>query len=217
MAETYQRQSPLAHRALDAHASDDIGNAAIVLAERRFLAKINIRGKADSAAVKQAIGVALPTEPNTVETGNNLAVLWLGPAEWMVVGPPNAEGAIEDCLNEALAGASIGVVDVTEGRTTIRVSGPMARDLLSMGCPLDLHPRSFGAGRCAQSSISRSPVILHQVDEAGVYDIFIERSQSDYLWTWMETGGGPYGIAIAREPETTAWRRPAKRKAKAGS
>ncbi|MBT6510822.1 MAG: hypothetical protein HOL02_10305 [Rhodospirillaceae bacterium] len=50
-----------------------------------------------------------------------------------------------------------------------------------------------------------------------MYDIFIERSQSDYLWTWMETGGGPYGIAIAREPETTAWRRPAKRKAKAGS
>jgi sarcosine oxidase subunit gamma len=213
VVETYLRQSPLAHRALDARIAGDTGDAALVLAERRFLAKINVRGKADGEAVKAAVGVALPTEPNTVAEGNNLCALWLGPAEWLIVGPANAESNMEDALNEALAGSSAGVVDVTEGRTTIRVSGSMARDVIAMGCPLDLHPRVFAPGRCAQSFISRSPILIHQVDDAPTFDIHIERSQSDYLWTWLETGGAPYGVAVAAEPETSGWRRPARRKA----
>jgi len=214
VADSYLRQSPLAQRALDARASDDAGEAALMLAERRFLAKINIRGKAASETVKQAIGVDLPSEPNTVAEGNNLCALWLGPAEWLVVGPTDAEEAIEAALSEALEGKSAAVVDVTEGSSTIRVAGQMARDVIAMGCPLDLHPRVFGPGRCAQSFLSRSPIIIHQVtDEA--FDIHIERSQTDYLWTWLETGGAPYGVAIAPEPETANWRRPPKRKAKA--
>ncbi len=208
MVETYLRQSPLAHRALDAQVSENIDDAALVLTERRFLAKINLRGKVDSDVVKAVVGVALPSEPNTVTDGNNLSALWLGPSEWLLVGPPNAENNMEDAFNEALEGASVGVVDVTEGRTTIRVSGPMARDVITMGCPLDLHPRVFQPGRCAQSFISRSPILIHQIDDTPTFDIHIERSQSDYLWTWLETGGAPYGVAIAPEPEMTNWCRP---------
>lgn len=212
MAESYLRQSPLAQRALDARVAHDTLAAGLVLSERRFLAKINLRGRIDSAAVKAAVGVELPTEPNTVTEGNNIAALWLGPSEWLLVGPGEAEKAINDALVEGLEGMSAGIVDVTEGRTVIRVAGPMARDVLSMGCPLDLHPRVFGAGRCAQSFIVRSTVILHQVDDAPVYDVFVERSQSDYLFHWFETSGAPYGVAIAAEPEGSSWRRPPRRK-----
>ena len=217
MVETYLRQSPLAQRALEARSGADTSGAGLVLAERPYLAKINLRGKAASAAVKAAVGVELPAEPNMVAEGNNIAVLWLGPAEWLLIGPVGAEKAIADALEEGLAGASVGIVDVTEGRTTIRVAGPMARDVLSMGCPLDLHPRVFGAGRCAQSFIVRSTVILHQVDDAPVYDVFVERSQSDYLFQWFETSGAPYGVAIAAETPTGSWRRPARRKTDDGA
>jgi len=212
VVESYLRQSPLAQRALETRVTDATEGAGLVITERRFLAKINLRGKADSDAVKAAVGVALPAEANTVAEGNNIAALWLGPAEWLLVGPAGAEAAINDALVEALAGSSTGIVDVTEGRTTIRLSGPMARDVLSMGCPLDLHPRFFGAGRCAQSFIVRSTIILHQVEDAPVYDVFVERSQSDYLFQWFETAGAPYSVAVAQEPSTGAWRRPARRK-----
>lgn len=212
MAESYLRQSPLAQRALDTRVAGDTSGAGLVLSERRFLAKINLRGKADSAAVKAAVGVELPGEPNTVAEGNNIAALWLGPAEWLLVGPAGAEKAINEALVEGLEGASVGIVDVTEGRTVIRIAGPMARDVLSMGCPLDLHPRVFGAGRCAQSFIVRSTVILHQVDDAPTFDVFVERSQSDYLFQWLETSGAPYGVAVAEEPATGAWRRPPRRR-----
>lgn len=212
MAESYLRQSPLAQRALDARVAGDTSGAGLVLSERRYLAKINLRGKAASEAVKAAVGVELPAEPNTVAQGNNIAALWLGPAEWLLVGPVDAEKAIHDALVEGLESASVGIVDVTEGRTVIRLAGPMARDVLSMGCPLDLHPRVFGAGRCAQSFIVRSTVILHQVDDAPAYDVFVERSQSDYLFQWFETAAAPYGVAIAEEPGAAAWRRPPRRK-----
>jgi heterotetrameric sarcosine oxidase gamma subunit len=36
------------------------------------------------------------------------------------------------------------VVDVSAQRTTLRLRGEHARDLLAGGCSLDLHPRVFG-------------------------------------------------------------------------
>lgn len=217
MAEPYLRQSPLAHRALDARIAADTAAAGLVLAERRFLAKVNLRGRPDAAAVKQAVGVELPTEPNTVAEGNNIAVLWLGPREWLLVGPANAEKGMTEALGEALEDQSVGIVDVTEGRTVLRLSGPMVREVLAMGCPLDLHPRGFGAGRCAQSFLARSTVILHQVDEAPTFDLFVERSQADYMLRWFETAASPYGFALAAEDATPSWRRPPRHKTGAGA
>jgi len=208
VAEPYLRQSPLAHRGLDARIASDVAGAGLVLSERRFLAKVNLRGRADPAAVRAALGVDLPTAPNTTATGNGLVALWCGPAEWLLVGPAGAEGAIAEALEEALAGQSVGIVDVTEGRTVFRLSGPMARDVMSMGCPLDLHPRSFGPSRCAQSFLARSTIVLHQVDDAPTYDVFVERSQADYMLTWFETAAAPYGFAVAAEPAGAAWQRP---------
>ena len=214
MAEHWQRQSPLTHRGLSAHDETETSAAALVMAELRFLAKVTLRGQVTGESVKKALGVSLPGEPNTVMTGNNLSALWLGPDEWLVVGPPGAEGAITNRLEEAHPGAA--VVDVTEGRTTVRLRGPMVLDVLAMGCPLDLHPRSFGPGRCAQSTLGRSAVILHQVDKSPVFDIHVERSQADYLWTWLETAARPYGVAVEAEPAPRTWRRPAARKSPAG-
>lgn len=220
MAEHWQRQSPLTHRGLSAHDKTETSHdktetsaASLVMAELRFLAKVILRGRAPGESVRTALGVSLPGEPNTVMTGNNLSALWLGPDEWLIVGPPNAERAMTGQLVKALPGAV--VVDVTEGRTTIRIRGPMVLDILAMGCPLDLHPRTFGSGRCAQSTLGRSPIILHQVDGAPLFDIHVERSQADYLWTWLETAGRPYGVAVEAEPAPRAWRRPAARRSRA--
>ena len=212
MAESYLRQSPLAHRGLDARATTDPGDAGLVLCERRFLARIALRGRAGSDEVRRALGVPLPELANTVETGNNVQALWLGPREWLLVGPPDAEAAMLQALAETLGTAAIGLADVTEGRTTLRLAGPMARDVLSMGCPLDLHPRVVAAGHCAQSFIAHSAALLHRVGGRDtVFDVHVERSHADYLWHWLETAAAPYGVAVGVEPEVPRWRRPRRR------
>jgi sarcosine oxidase subunit gamma len=209
VVETYLRQSPLAHRALDARVVDDMGDAGLALAERSFLSKFNVRGQGIGKKVKKAIGVDLPETPNTTAEGNGLTALWLGPDEWLIVGPPGAERA----LGDALAGAAPAVTDVSEGRTVIRLSGPMARDVMAMGCPLDLDDSVFKTGQCAQSHMARTTIIVHQVAEGPAYDVYVERSQADYLWTWLEHAGGPYGVAVRAAPPTpSSWRRPPKAK-----
>lgn len=199
MAESYLRQGVLDHLHLAARAVDDPGDAGVVLCERRFTGKIDLRGEPTTAfrdAVAEALGVALPVDPNTAAEEGGRVVLWLGPNEWLVVAPPGAEAGTIEALRAALDGQHAAVTDVSEGRTVIGLSGAHARDVLTKGCPIDVHPRAFAAGRCAQSTLGRALIILHQTSDAPAYDIYVERSFADYLWTWLEDAAGEYGMAI---------------------
>lgn len=201
MPDSYLRLGVLDHRHLDARAVDDPGEAGVTLCERRFMGKINLRGEPVRPfrdAVKKALGVAPPVKPNTVATGEACAILWLGPNEWLVTTPPGAEGAALAALGEALGKRHVALVDVSEARAVIGLAGPRARDVLAKGCALDLHPRAFKAGDCAQSALAKAGVILHQTDDAPAYDIHVDRSFADYLWRWLEDAAAEYGLAIIR-------------------
>ncbi len=77
------------------------------------------------------------------------------------------------------------VVDVSAQRTALRLSGPCAREVLQHGCPIDLHPRAFGPGRCAQTLLARAQVVLYQTDEAPTYLILVRASFAEYLAEWL--------------------------------
>ena len=160
-----------------------------VMVEHPHAGKINLRGDAaDQAfldAVKGAAGTAPPIDANTVAAAGRNEILWLGPDEWLVVMPPGKQSAMAAALGEALAGRHVSVVDTTDARTTIRIHGARARDVLMKGCPLDLHPRAFGPGRCAQTIIAKVDVVIHQRDDAPTYDIYVLCSFARYLWDWL--------------------------------
>ncbi|TDV57381.1 sarcosine oxidase subunit gamma [Actinophytocola oryzae] len=98
-------------------------------------------------------------------------VLWLGPSEWLVLDGPPLE------LPNG--------VDVSANRTTIELSGPHARDILEKGCTLDLHPRSFSAGNCAQTTLARTQVILWQTTDEPTYHLLVRNSFAHYLAAWL--------------------------------
>jgi sarcosine oxidase subunit gamma len=64
------------------------------------------------------------------------------------------------------------------------------------GCSLDLHPREFGPGRCAQSTLAKAQIILHQLDDGPTYDLYVARSFAEYLWAWLEDASLEYGMAV---------------------
>lgn len=211
MPEGHGRRSPLAHLGLAArargarpeNASESAGETAgVLLGERAFRGQITLRGVADDPAfgeaVQGALGAALPVDANTTAGRASLAegprILWLGPDEWLVVTAPGAEPQAMAALRDALRGRHTAVVDVSDGRTVIVLSGPDARRVLAKGCPLDLHPRAFGPGRCAQSLLAKAHVILHQVDDAPTYEIYVHRSFADYLWAWLSDAASEYGV-----------------------
>ena len=160
-----------------------------VMVEHPHTGKIDLRGdsgdRAFLDAVRGAIGAAPPTDANTVATAGRNEILWLGPDEWLVVTPMDGQGAMEASLNEALAGRNVSIVDTSDARTMIRIHGAQAGDVLMKGCPLDLHPRAFGAGQCAQTVIAKADVLIHQRDDAPTYDIYVLCSFARYLWDWL--------------------------------
>lgn len=166
------------------------------LAELPFLTQIGLRldPKGPAAdAVGVALGVPLPLEPNTVTRARELTVLWLGPDEWLVVGEPGAGRALEARIREAAAGEPVSVTDVSAQRTTLLVSGPHARDLLAHGCSLDLHPRGFAPGRCAQTTLGRTQVVLVARDrpDAGFW-VLVRSSFAGYLTDWLLDAAAEY-------------------------
>lgn len=154
-----------------------------------FLAQLDLRGNpadpAFLAGVRSAVGLGLPLEPNSTAESNGLTALWLGPDQWHLVGPEGGERSLEERLLERLAGRHASVVDVSAGRTVIEMGGAKARQVLAKGCSLDLHPRAFSKGRCAQTQLARAQVILHQRAEDPVYWLYLRPSFAPYLADWL--------------------------------
>lgn len=175
------RHSPLEGLA---SALADASGDAVTLREVPFLTQVNVR--ADDAAAR-ALG--LPREPNTTRAatpspaGGERTLVWLGPDEWLVVAPDGEAGVIAREL-EAREAGWVSTVDLSANRTAIEVAGPRVRDLLAAGCSLDLHPRAFGPGRCAQTMLARAQVILEaRGDDA--FRLFVRGSFAVYLATWL--------------------------------
>jgi sarcosine oxidase subunit gamma len=108
-----------------------------------------------------------PVAPNTATDTE----LWLGPDEWLVLGGREADYAV--------------ACDVSANRVVLELSGADARAVLAAGCAIDLRPRAFGPGRCAQTLLARAQVIL-QCTADDTFRIFVRPSFAPYLRAWLE-------------------------------
>jgi sarcosine oxidase subunit gamma len=182
-------RSPLSHVADRLAAATRTSEGAIRLAELPFLTQLNVRLDAKGAAA-DAVGLALdlhlPLEPNTVVRAEEFTALWLGPDEWLLVGPRAGGRDLESRIRRAAGDEPVSVTDVSAQRTTLLVAGPRARDLLAHGCSLDLHPRAFGTGRCAQTTLGRAQIVLVARDEPGAgFWVLVRSSFAGYLADWL--------------------------------
>lgn len=196
MLDTHPRlESPLVGAAGLLVAHEALQSKAFRLRQRPFLELMNIRGDARDdafvAAVERTLGVRAPVKPNTITQAAEYDVLWLGPDEWLVRSGEPRMATLEPKLTEALAGVFASVVDVSSGHTVLEASGERVRDVLSRGCPLDLHPRVFAPGRCAQSHYFKASIVLVATAH-DTFEIVVRRSFADYLCRMMLDAAAPF-------------------------
>ena len=195
------RESPLARFNLAARATQSAENAGVIARERAFLGHINLRGDAQDprfvGAVSTVLGGELPIDANTANDAKGNVVYWLGPDEWLIVTPGDLRATIESDLRTALADMHGAVTDVSGGQTVVHLYGTRIRELLAKGCPIDLHPRVFGIGQCAQSHLAKAPILIGQLENQPCFEIIIRRSFADYFWLWLEDAAAEYGFAVA--------------------
>lgn len=197
MASALPRSGAVARFAPAFATMPDRGPDELVLAELVPPGQIDLRGDPGDTRFARAVGTVLgcllPLNANTVQSATDVTVLWLGPDEWLVLTQAGAETEIAARLREALRDLNAAVTDVTGNRARLRLSGPGAREVLLKGCGLDLHPRSFRPGQCAQTLLARAGVIVHQRDDAPTYDILPRRSFGEYMWAWLGDAMAEYG------------------------
>lgn len=135
----------------------------------------------------RAFGVSWPVEPNTMTTHDGYSVLWTAPGQWVIMDCPAAT-VVERAANAC--GSTLHLVsDVTDGRVGFEVEGALSRDLLSKGCSLDLHPRVFKAGACAQALLAQVPVLLYRPqgapDATEIFRLYADVSVACHLRGWF--------------------------------
>jgi sarcosine oxidase subunit gamma len=160
----------------------------LLIREHPFVSQVNLRPDPKDAGLLQRLasilGFFLPIVPNTVGSREERRALWLGPDEWLVVGPDGQQEAIEQALRDGLNGAFGSIVDVSANRTLLEVRGPTAPELLAHGVSLDLDVRSFGPGRCVQTSLAKAQVIIERPDESG-FHLYVRTSFASYVADWL--------------------------------
>jgi sarcosine oxidase subunit gamma len=160
------------------------------LREDPYPAQVGLRVDPESEAavrVGDALGLELPAEPNTVARSGDRSVLWLGPDEWLVVEPAGREAETEQVVREALAGEGA-AVELSSNRTALLLSGPSAREVLATCCALDLHPRAFGPGHCAQTLVAQAQVIIELLDDRPAFRLLVRPSFAAYVAEWLLDG-----------------------------
>ena len=168
---------------------------AVRLSELRFAEQIGLRLKPPVPAY--LAGVPVPLMPNRVANMGALRTLWLGPDEWLVTSPRGLAPDLIGRLRRAVAERRASVVDLSASRAVIEIAGPQARTLLQKGCGIDLHPREFGPGQCAQTVFAKLPVIIDQLaaDRLGaapIYRLFVRRSTASWLARWLIDAAGEF-------------------------
>ena len=160
------------------------GSAAARLAPAPNAARASLRALPDAVdALSAALGVALPTRPKASSSQNGITALWLGPDEWLLIGP---EGTDFVAL-AATANVFHAAVDISHRNIGILVSGSGARAAINSACPHDLTEASFPVGACTRTVFGKMEIVLYRESEE-TWRVECWRSFADYCFGMLAEG-----------------------------
>ncbi len=181
------------------------GSAQLVLAETTIAAAWNVQGDATQPLfveeAQRRFAVALPITPNTTMRSDALTAFWLGPRSWLLVagGPSSAPGGLSDFATkrDSLNAIGAALFDLSASRVAYTLTGTHAAAMLASGCPLDLHPRVFPAGACAQSVFGHVNALVYKSDETPSFTVMVARSFARDVWQALCVTAAQYGYEVA--------------------
>lgn len=141
------------------------------------------------ARIEAALGLPLPKAPNKA-VGIVPRVWWTAPGCWLI-----GRLASLAALETAIVGEAAHVAEIGDGRVVFRVAGNGMRGLLAHGTSLDLHPRVFTDGCCAQTFFAQIPVLIDKTPLSDSFEIHADAAFAEYLTRWFETTIQSFGDA----------------------
>lgn len=115
------------------------------------------------------------------------------PGEWLAVSTSAGAAGIENRLGE-IAGASI--VDQSDGRVLLQISGPNVRRILAKCVAVDLHPETFAIGASANLLCCHVAANLARSD-ADMFEIIVPRSFAGSVFEEVMEMGREFALTAA--------------------
>jgi sarcosine oxidase subunit gamma len=145
-------------------------------------------------ALRAALGVELPAAGFARGAGE-ITAIWIQPGGWYLCAPRAGEATLAARIATSCAGLAA-VDDQSHGRTTLRVSGPTAREILSRGVRVDLHPRAFGPGRATTTMAGHITCLVHQTDDSA-YELTVYSTLVATFFDWLVETAAEDGVVVA--------------------
>lgn len=150
------------------------------------VARFSLRAReADVPALSKAIGVDLPRRIGHRAGRGTTEALCLGPDEWQIlVAEPDASRLVDDCAR-LYPEAPHSLTDISDREITVRIEGPRAPELMTLGCPRDIGRIAEGEGR--RTLMDGASVVLWR-DGAQSFRLDIWRSFAPHVIALLKTG-----------------------------
>ena len=160
------------------------GGAGVQLHPAPAASRASLRAGSDALdALGGALGLSLPTQAKTSSSNNGHHALWIGPDEWLLIGP---EGTDYVGMT-AQTGALHSMVDISHRNVGMIVSGPKAARAINAACPLDLSDAVFPVGACARTVFGKIEIVLYRMSEDS-YRVECWRSFAGYCFGLLHEG-----------------------------
>ncbi len=152
-------------------------------------ARLVLRARpAAQVAASGKLGLSLPVVACRSAARGDVAALWLGPDEWLVLAPDADGPALAAALETAMAGAPHSLVDVGHRQLGLMLDGPHAAEMLNAGCPLDLDIFAFPIGMCTRTIFAKAEIVLWRIDTY-TWRIEVWRSFATYVRGLLDEAG----------------------------
>jgi sarcosine oxidase subunit gamma len=126
---------------------------------------------------------------------SGFALIGTAPGQWLAIAESKEARALPAMLGVALKGLAT-VVDLSDGKAVLRISGPRARDTLAKGCSLDLNALVFKPGSAGTTPVALIDCVIWQVDETPTYDLAVPTSFAESFWSWLTSSAAEYGYRV---------------------
>lgn len=138
--------------------------------------------KADAATLLDWLPhafVSLPDKPNTSTSNVHCELYWIGPDHWLLRSGIDKENELIEQLGLFTVPENISAIVLSDALSFFSLIGPQADQVISILCPLDIHPRVFPENAVSYSEVFGLKTLV--IRRANGFELAIDRSFSDMM------------------------------------
>lgn len=170
------------------------GSAAVPLAVGVEVAPpvgmVSLRAEFDSfeadAFLREWVGVGLPGTRRFLLDGERGAY-WMAPDELLLRTAPGGAPGLVATIDKALADVHHLVLDMSDARARIRITGAGAAEVIAKGAPIDLRAGRFPPGSIRRTHIARIAIAICRMESGTeTFEVLCFRSYARHMLAWLQ-------------------------------